>query len=133
MCQNNLVKTSTDKLRLATGITKLEPTWVAQSRDSVEELIKAWYRPTQNQKDISAIHVVIVREIIDATPDKTEFTRMKKGGGRAEIDAIKKEKKGGRPGQKATKKRSFSVANADETARRPAVAGCTTRSCIGFI
>jgi hypothetical protein len=67
-------------------------------------------------------YVVIVREVIDTTIDKPESTRMKKEEAEEpEIDVKPtiKEKKCGRPGQKATKKRSFSVANADEAAAKP--------------
>lgn len=131
MSQNDFVRTSTDQLRLATQVTKFEPTYVSRSADqrqAVEDLISSWFRPNQSSQ-VPTLYVIIVREVEDG---ETEF----------ELPPISKEEEHGKKkvknkekwkpkikaeatikpepsARKATKKRSFSVALPETESEEP--------------
>jgi hypothetical protein len=113
MCQNNFVRTSTDQLRLATSVSKLEPTYLSRNADSqqtVEDLISTWFRSSQGTH-VPTIFVIIVREISD---NNEPMLSTKKEEGDMKLK-IKKEKKDKKPVRQITKKRSLSMADINET------------------
>jgi hypothetical protein len=64
MSQNGFVRAPSDQLRLATSVSKLEPTYLpknANQRQAIEDLILTWFRPSPNSLP-GTIYVIIVRE-----------------------------------------------------------------------
>jgi hypothetical protein len=70
MGQNNFVRASTDQLRLATSVSKSEPTYLSKNANYRQaiEVITLFFRPTQSNQT-STTYVTIVREVPDDNTD----------------------------------------------------------------
>jgi hypothetical protein len=136
MGQNNFVRAATDQLRLATSVSKLEPTYLSKNADhrqAIEDLITLFFRPTQSNQT-STIYVIIVREVPDDDIDNkiTSGLSIKKEEDdiKPKIKKEKNQKKEGKikPNLKvksevsvrqASRKRSFSVAEHESETEIP--------------